>query len=162
MENVINEKICGWKNLEEGKKQKIFSFCDKYIDFLNEAKTEREAAKLIIGKLRNEGFVELTEKEHLVKGDKVYFNNRGKSVFAAIIGDDELTKGINIIGAHIDSPRLDLKPNPIYEDSHLALFKTHYYGGIKKYQWTAIPLAIHGVVVKPRSEERRVGKECGS
>lgn len=153
MENIINKKVCGWKNLEEGKKERIFSFCDKYIDFLNEAKTERETAKLIIGKLKNEGFVDITEQESLSLGDKVYYNNRGKSVFAAIIGEEEKKKGVNIIGAHIDSPRLDLKPNPVYEDGRLALFKTHYYGGIKKYQWTAIPLAIHGVIVKETGEK---------
>lgn len=153
MENIVNKKVCGWKNLEEGKKEKIFSFCDKYIDFLNEAKTERETAKLIIGKLKNEGFVDITEQESLSCGDRVYYNNRGKSVFAAIIGQDERSYGVNIVGAHIDSPRLDLKPNPVYEDGRLALFKTHYYGGIKKYQWTAIPLAIHGVVVKKTGEK---------
>ncbi len=156
MENIVNKKVCGWKNLEEGKKEKIFSFCDKYIDFLNEAKTEREAVKLIVGKLKNEGFVSILEKEHLVEGDKVYLNNRDKAVFAAIIGKDELENGINIVGAHIDSPRLDLKPNPVYEDGRLALFKTHYYGGIKKYQWTAIPLAIHGVIVKANGEKQEI------
>lgn len=156
MGEIINKKVCGWKNLEESKKQQIFDFCDTYISFLDEAKTERETTKLIIGKLRNEGFVEICEKETLSKGDKVYLNNRDKSVFAAIIGEEEPKFGINIIGAHIDSPRLDLKPNPIYEDGRLALFKTHYYGGIKKYQWTAIPLAIHGVIVKPNGEKQEI------
>jgi len=156
MEEISNKKVCGWKNIDEAKKKQIFSFCDKYIDFLNEAKTERETANLIIGKLKNEGFVDILEKESLVYGDKVYLNNRGKSVFASIIGEEELENGINIVGAHIDSPRLDLKPNPVYEDGRLALFKTHYYGGIKKYQWTAIPLAIHGVVVLPTGEKKEI------
>ncbi len=156
MENIVNKKVCGWKNLEREKKDGIFSFCDKYMDFLDEAKTEREAVKLIIGKLKNEGFVSILEKDTLVEGDKVYYNNRDKSVFASIIGKDEPTCGVNIIGAHIDSPRLDLKPNPMYEDGRLALFKTHYYGGIKKYQWTAIPLAIHGVVVKSNGERQEI------
>ena len=152
MENIVNKKVCGWKNLEREKKDGIFSFCDKYMDFLDKAKTEREAVKLIIGKLKNEGFVSILEKDTLVEGDKVYYNNRDKSV----IGKDEPTCGVNIIGAHIDSPRLDLKPNPMYEDGRLALFKTHYYGGIKKYQWTAIPLAIHGVVVKSNGERQEI------
>ena len=156
MENIVNKKVCGWKNLEVGKKEKIFSFCDKYMDFLNEAKTEREAVKLIIGKLKNQGFVSILEKEKLEEGDKVYYNNRDKAVFAAISGKDELRNGVHIVGAHIDSPRLDLKPNPVYEDGRLALLKTHYYGGIKKYQWTAIPLAIHGVVVKANGEKVKV------
>lgn len=156
MENIVNKKVCGWKNLEVGKKEKIFSFCDKYMDFLNEAKTEREAVKLIIGKLKNQGFVSILEKEKLEEGDKVYYNNRDKAVFAAIIGKDELRNGVHIVGAHIDSPRLDLKPNPVYEDGRLALLKTHYYGGIKKYQWTAIPLAIHGVIVKADGEKQEI------
>lgn len=156
MENIVNKKVCGWKNLEVGKKEKIFSFCDKYMDFLNEAKTEREAVKLIIGKLKNQGFVSILEKEKLEEGDKVYYNNRDKAVFAAIIGKDELKNGVHIVGAHIDSPRLDLKPNPVYEDGRLALLKTHYYGGIKKYQWTAIPLAIHGVIVKADGEKQEI------
>ncbi len=156
MENIVNKKVCGWKNLEKDKNAKIFSFCDKYMDFLNEAKTEREAVKLIIGKLKNEGFVSILERETLAVGDKVYFNNRDKSVFAAIIGEGEIEKGVHIVGAHIDSPRLDLKPNPMYEDGRLALFKTHYYGGIKKYQWTAIPLALHGVIVRPNGEKIEV------
>ncbi len=156
MENIVNKKVCGWKNLEVGKKEKIFSFCDKYMDFLNEAKTEREAVKLIIGKLKNQGFVSILEKEKLEEGDKVYYNNRDKAVFATIIGKDELRNGVHIVGAHIDSPRLDLKPNPVYEDGRLALLKTHYYGGIKKYQWTAIPLAIHGVIVKANGEKQEI------
>lgn len=153
MEDIMNKKECGWKNLTDEKKQEIFKLSDSYIEFLNNSKTEREAAKSIISELESNGFVELSSKETLVAGDKVYINNRGKSVLAAVIGSDSLTNGLNIVGAHIDSPRLDLKPNPIYEDVHLALFKTHYYGGIKKYQWTTIPLAIHGVVVKANGEK---------
>ena len=126
------------------------------MDFLNEAKTEREAVKLIIDELKNQGFVSILEKEKLEEGDKVYYNNRDKAVFAAIIGKDELRNGVHIVGAHIDSPRLDLKPNPVYEDGRLALLKTHYYGGIKKYQWTAIPLAIHGVIVKANGEKQEI------
>lgn len=148
-----NKKECGWKNLEDSKKEEIFNFCEDYISFLNQAKTERESATKIIEKLNDNGFKNIIEVESLMEGDKVYYNNRGKSVLAAVIGKNKLTEGLNIVGAHIDSPRLDLKPNPIYEDANLALFKTHYYGGIKKYQWTTIPLAIHGVVVKPNGEK---------
>lgn len=147
--SILNEKICGWKTIDEEEKNKIFNFCDDYIKFLNTAKTEREASNAIIKILEDNGFKNVNETESLNTGDKVYLSNRGKSVYAAIVGNEEMTNGVNIIGSHIDSPRLDLKPNPLYEDAKLALFKTHYYGGIKKYQWTAIPLAIHGVIVKP-------------
>lgn len=153
MEKLINEKTCGWKNLDSDEKEKVLSFGDKYINFLNSSKTERDANNTIINELKSTGFVNINDVDNLNVGDKVYYNNRGKSVFAAVIGEDSLANGINLIGAHIDSPRLDLKPNPLYEDANLALFKTHYYGGIKKYQWTTIPLAIHGVVVKPSGEK---------
>lgn len=161
MENIVNKKESGWKKLENYKKQQIFQFCDDYIHFLNDSKTEREATKNIIKKLEDNGFHPIQSVASLSIGDKVYFNNRGKSVFAAVIGSDIVTYGLNIIGAHIDSPRLDLKPNPVYEDVNLALLKTHYYGGIKKYQWTTIPLALHGVIVKPNGEriEINIGEE---
>lgn len=161
MKDIINKKECGFKKIEESKKNEIFAFSDSYIKFLNNSKTEREASKNIIKKLEENGFKNMEEMDSLQKGDKVYFNNRGKSVFAAVLGSSLLTSGVNMIGAHIDSPRLDLKPNPVYEDAHLALFKTHYYGGIKKYQWTTIPLAIHGVIVKPSGEkiEVNIGEE---
>lgn len=149
MENILNKKSCGWLDVNDTKKDDIFKFCNSYIDFLNECKTERETSKYIVSKLQEDGFKNISETANLNSGDKVYMLNRDKSVYAAIIGNDDLTNGLNIIGSHIDSPRLDLKPNPLYEDAKLALFKTHYYGGIKKYQWTTIPLAIHGVVVKP-------------
>lgn len=153
MENIVNKKECGWKSVDENKKQEIFHFCNEYIEFLNCAKTERETTKIVIESLEKNGFRPVEAMATLSVGDKVYYNNRGKSVFAAEIGSGDITDGLNIIGAHIDSPRLDLKPNPIYEDVHLALLKTHYYGGIKKYQWTTIPLAIHGVLVKPDGEK---------
>ena len=153
MKDILNKKECGWKNIDENKKNEILAFSDSYIGFLNSSKTEREANKNIIKELEQNGFTNINDTDSLNVGDKVYFNNRGKSVFAAIIGKNNIEKGLNIIGAHIDSPRLDLKPNPVYEDAKLALFKTHYYGGIKKYQWTTIPLAIHGVVVKPSGDK---------
>lgn len=148
-ENILNKKTNGWLSIDSDKKENIFNFCDDYIKFLNACKTEREASRYIINALQNNGFKDINSTNEINSGDKVYMTNRDKTVYAAVIGSNELTKGINLVGSHIDSPRLDLKPNPLYEDAKLALFKTHYYGGIKKYQWTAIPLAIHGVVVKP-------------
>lgn len=153
MDNVLNKKKCGWKDLSDLEVDEVLSFSDSYIDFLNRSKTEREANRNIILELEKNGFRDINNFLELGPGDKVYFNNRKKSVFAAVIGNDKIENGLNIVGAHIDSPRLDLKPNPIYEDAKLALFKTHYYGGIKKYQWTAIPLAIHGVIVKTNGEK---------
>lgn len=154
MENtVMNKKTNGWLNTDEKKKNLIFDFCDEYIKFLNNGKTEREASKIIVDELENNGFKNINTVDKLDDGDKVYMLNRDKSVYAAIIGSDSMVNGINLVGAHIDSPRLDLKPNPLYEDAKLALLKTHYYGGIKKYQWTTIPLAIHGVVVKPNGDK---------
>ena len=142
-ELFINDK-CGFeinKNIDE-----VYSFCDGYISFLNKCKTERECARYAINVLRDNGFKDITNTDELKCGDKVYYLNRNKAVYAAVIGKDMLTSGLNLIGAHIDSPRLDLKPSPLYEAGGFALFKTHYYGGIKKYQWTAIPLVIKGVL----------------
>ena len=153
MENIKNKKVCGWLELDDLEKEKLFSFNDSYLEFLNNVKTEREANKYIIRELTNNGFVNVNNLDKLNVGDKVYYDNRGKSVFAAVIGKNNLEEGINLIGAHIDSPRLDLKPNPLYQDSKLALLKTHYYGGIKKYQWTTIPLALHGVIIKKNLEK---------
>lgn len=123
------------------------SYCDGYKAFLDKAKTEREAAKAAMEMAKAAGFTEFEHGKKYSSGDRVFFNNRGKTVAFAVIGKQPVENGVNITAAHIDSPRLDLKPNPLYEDVDLALFKTHYYGGIKKYQWTAVPLALHGVFV---------------
>lgn len=123
------------------------SYCDGYKAFLDKAKTEREAAKAAMEMAKAAGFTEFEHDKKYSAGDRVFFNNRGKTVAFAVIGKQPVENGVNITAAHIDSPRLDLKPNPLYEDVDLALFKTHYYGGIKKYQWTAVPLALHGVFV---------------
>lgn len=123
------------------------SYCDGYKAFLDKAKTEREAAKAAMEMAKATGFTEFEHGKKYGAGDRVFFNNRGKTVAFAVIGKQPVENGVNITAAHIDSPRLDLKPNPLYEDVDLALFKTHYYGGIKKYQWTAVPLALHGVFV---------------
>ena len=160
MEKIINEKKCGWKDIKDDEKSKVLDFSKDYINFLNECKTERECTSYIVDKLNNNGFKDINTVDNINVGDKLYFNNRGKSIYAAIIGNN-IVDGINIVGSHIDSPRLDLKPNPLYEDAKLALFKTHYYGGIKKYQWTTIPLAIHGVIVKPNGNkvEIKIGED---
>ena len=138
-----NKSVFGEIPKEE--RAKVFEFCEDYRKFISKAKTEREFCEDTCRVLEENGFVFLDEKKTLKPGDKVYAVNRGKGVMAAVIGQEPMENGISLIGAHIDSPRLDLKPNPLYEDQGFAYFKTHYYGGIKKYQWTAIPLAIHGV-----------------
>lgn len=123
-------------------------YAQNYKAFLGAAKTEREAVAAAVVLAKKRGFQPFVPGEPLVPGDKVYFVNRGKSAIFAVIGDRPISDGVSIAAAHIDSPRLDLKPSPLYENTQLAYFDTHYYGGIKKYQWTAIPLALHGVIVK--------------
>ena len=122
-------------------------FCEGYKEFLDKSKTEREAATEIIALAKANGYTEFIPGEKYSAGEKIYYNNRNKSVILCVIGKRSIIDGVKIAAAHIDSPRLDLKPNPLYEDSEMALFKTHYYGGIKKYQWTAIPLSLHGAVI---------------
>ncbi|MDR1805817.1 MAG: aminopeptidase [Clostridium sp.] len=123
-------------------------YCEGYKGFLQASKTERLAVERAITLAKSNGFSEFDAASSYKPGDKVFVNNRGKALILAVIGKESLSKGLRLIAAHIDSPRLDLKQNPLYEDSELALFKTHYYGGIKKYQWTAIPLSLHGVVIR--------------
>ena len=151
----------GWETVDETKRGQINKFCDEYMYFLNNSKTEREIVKSAKQMADENGFKNINEYSELKPGDKVYYINREKSMYMAVIGNEPMENGINIIGAHADSPRLDLKPNPLYEDSGLAYLKTHYYGGIKKYQWTTIPLAIHGVFVKANGEkiEVKIGEE---
>ncbi len=127
-------------------------YCRAYMAFLNEARTEREAVKLAVGLAEDRGFVEYTDGMELKPGDKVYRNNRGKALMLAVIGKKSLEEGCVIAGAHVDSPRIDLKQNPLYESDELAYFKTHYYGGIKKYQWVTIPLELHGVAALKSGE----------
>ncbi len=150
---LLKEKLAlkhknGLNDAGEETIEKAFSFCEDYKKFLDDAKTEREANEVSIAFAKNYGFVPFEIGKTYKAGDRVYFNNRNKAVAFAVIGKDAVQTGTNITAAHIDSPRLDLKPNPLYEEIDMALFKTHYYGGIKKYQWTAVPLSLHGVFVK--------------
>ena len=137
LENVTEEKI-----------NAMMDFCEDYKDFLTECKTERLAVMESVRLARDCGYKSLDEYDSLKSGDKVYVVNKDKNIMLFIMGDRPLTDGLRILGAHIDSPRLDLKQNPLYEDNGFALFDTHYYGGVKKYQWTAIPLSLIGVVCR--------------
>ena len=134
--------------IKDSEIKKADKFCEDYKKFLNHAKTEREAVEFAVKQLEENGFVKFSKNMKLSAGSKVYYNNRGKAIIASIIGTDPIEEGTRICAAHIDSPRLDLKQCPVYEADEIALFKTHYYGGIKKYQWTTIPLSLHGVIVK--------------
>ncbi|MDO5014489.1 MAG: aminopeptidase [Clostridia bacterium] len=141
-----SKHIC---NTTEGKViEKADEFCEPYKDFLQKAKTEREICDLAEIKAKEAGFTEFDKNKSYFPGDKVYLKNRGKSLMLCVFGSNSLENGVKISAAHIDSPRIDLKPSPIYEDSQIALFKTHYYGGIKKYQWTTIPLSLHGKIIR--------------
>ncbi len=155
-EKLFNKRESGWKSKGEEEKNTIFEYAKGYIEFMNNSKTEREIVINSKKIAESNGFKDISEYNTLSAGDKVYYVNREKSMYLAVIGTENIEEGINIIGAHADSPRLDLKPNPLYEDSEFAYLKTHYYGGIKKYQWTAIPLAIHGVIVKSNGEKIQV------
>ena len=141
-----------WQKYDSKKLKALEVFCEDYRKFISECKTERECTDYVVADLENAGFVPLSERMNgndlLRPGEKVYAVNRNKGILAFRIGKKPLEEGINILGAHIDSPRLDVKQNPLYEDGGFAYLDTHYYGGIKKYQWVTIPLAIHGVVVK--------------
>lgn len=151
-DELFNKKESGWISISDEEKIRIFDFAKDYMNFMNETKTEREAVKNIKSILDKNHFKDITQLDNINIGDKVYYINRDKSIYAAVIGKEVLENGLNLIGAHLDSPRLDLKPNPIYEDNDFTYFKTHYYGGIKKYQWTCIPLSIHGTIVKPNGD----------
>lgn len=146
------ERENAWKSYSQAEVKKAFNFADGYKEFLSSCKTERECTAYFKEKAEKAGFQNLQEViasgKKLKAGDKVYAENYEKAIVLYVVGTEKIEKGINILGAHIDSPRLDLKQNPLYEDSELALLDTHYYGGVKKYQWVTLPLALHGVVVK--------------
>lgn len=139
-----------WKKYED--KSEIFAFCEDYRKFISDCKTERECVAWMVRKARNAGFKSLDDiveaGTELKAGDKVYADNMGKALALFVIGEEPMEKGMRILGAHVDSPRLDLKQNPLYEEAEQALLDTHYYGGVKKYQWVTLPMALHGVVVK--------------
>ena len=152
-EKLFNQKKNGWEGLNEKQRNEIFNYCNGYMGYLNKGKTEREIVKTSKEMAEKAGFKDINSKKTLKPGDKIYYINRDKNIYLAVIGKESIENGLHIIGAHADSPRLDLKPNPLYEDGEFAYLKTHYYGGIKKYQWTTIPLAIHGVIVKSNGEK---------
>lgn len=141
-----------WKKYSADDKKEVFALCEDYKAYISDCKTERECVSEAIRLAEENGYVDLEtyikEGKSLKQGDKVYANNMGKTLAMFHIGSEPLTNGMNILGAHVDSPRLDLKQVPLYEDHDFAMLDTHYYGGIKKYQWVTIPLAIHGVVAK--------------
>ena len=145
-EQLLNAPKNGYVNLTAEQRAEMESYCKRYAAFMDESKTEREATAWTVKVAEEHGFKAWVPGMAVKPGDKVYKDNRGKSIMLAVIGSESLNEGANICAAHVDSPRMDLKPNPLYEDGEVAYFKTHYYGGIKKYQWTAIPLALHGVV----------------
>ena len=152
-EKLFKQKKDGWETANTRTREEIFNLSQKYMNYLNVAKTEREFIKQAKKMADENGFKDIAEYETLKPGNKIYFINRAKSMYLAIIGEESIENGMHIIGSHVDSPRLDLKPNPLYEDTGLAYLKTHYYGGIKKYQWTTIPLSMHGVIVKTNGEK---------
>lgn len=162
-EQLFVDKKNGYDLVDEATVEAVHDYCEGYKSFLDAAKTEREAVKAAIALAEEQGFVPFVRGMSLKAGDKVYRSNRGKSLLLAVIGEDSLADGIQIGAAHIDSPRLDLKPYPLYEDGEFALLKTHYYGGIRKYQWLSVPLELHGVVVRKdgTSVEVRIGAEEG-
>ena len=138
----------GLSGMTDEQKAEMNAYCKRYAAFMDECKTEREATAWAVREAEKNGFVPFKPGMSVKPGDKIYYNNRDKAIALAVIGTEPLSSGTNICAAHVDSPRMDLKPNPLYEDSEIAYFKTHYYGGIKKYQWTAVELAIHGVVCR--------------
>lgn len=157
VEELRESLLCSPKNglleLTSEQRQEMEDYCKRYAAFMDACKTEREATAWATREAEARGFRPAVPGMEVKPGDKIYLNNRGKSFLIAVVGTESLAKGANICAAHVDSPRLDLKPQPLYEDSEIAFAKTHYYGGIKKYQWTCVPLAIHGVVCKKDGTE---------
>ena len=147
------ERNYAWKKYQDNKDmKKVMDFAEGYKSFLSECKTERECCKFFEKKAKDNGFISIEEAidkgKKLKAGDRVYATNMGKEIALFVIGKEDIADGMNILGAHIDSPRLDLKQNPLYEDTGMAYLDTHYYGGIKKYQWVTMPLALHGTIAK--------------
>ena len=147
-ESLLMTPKNGYTKITEQQRAEMNAYCKRYMAFMDACKTERESTAWAMAEAEKRGFVPFVPGMALKAGDKVYYNNRDKAIILAVIGAESLAKGANICAAHMDSPRMDLKPNPLYEDSEIAYFKTHYYGGIKKYQWPTIELALHGVIYR--------------
>ena len=145
------ERRNAWKSYDKKEIKELEQLCKGYRKFLDNGKTERECVKEIVTMAKGAGYVDIEEllksKKKIKKGDKIFAVNMNKAIALFNIGSEPIVEGMNILGAHIDSPRMDVKQNPLYEDTDLAYLDTHYYGGIKKYQWVTLPLAIHGVIV---------------
>ncbi len=167
--NLEFKKKNSWQYMDSDTKKAVFDLCEDYKVFLDACKTERESVDMAVKMLREAGFISLEEaqkkafKKDELPGKKIYYVHKDKAIFISILGKDAPENGLNIIGAHVDNPRLDLKPNPLKESSDVLYFRTHYYGGIKYYQWPTIPLALHGVIVKTNGEKInfRIGEDAG-
>ena len=147
-ENLLMAPKNGYTRITPEQREEMNAYCRRYMAFMDECKTEREATAWAVREAEKRGYKPFAPGMEVKPGDKIYYNNRDKAIALAVIGTESLAKGANICAAHVDSPRMDVKPNPLYEDSQIAYLKTHYYGGIKKYQWPTVPLAIHGVVYR--------------
>ena len=147
-ESLLAAPKNGYARLTAEQRCEMEAYCKRYAAYMDQCKTEREATAWAVAEAEKNGFKPFVPGMEVKTGDKIYYNNRDKAIALAVIGTESLANGANICAAHVDSPRMDLKPNPLYEDSEIAYFKTHYYGGIKKYQWVTIPLALHGVVYR--------------
>ena len=147
-ESLLAAPKNGYARITKEQKEEMSAYCKRYMAFIDACKTEREATAWAVAEAEKLGYKPFTPGMTANPGEKIYYNNHGKAIALAVIGTESLAKGANICAAHVDSPRMDLKPNPLYEDAEIVYFKTHYYGGIKKYQWPTIPLALHGVVYR--------------
>ncbi len=154
MENdkLFYKKHFIWEKLSSSEKDDAFKLGDDYRAFMDASKTERLSVKEIIRRAESSGFVNMEDKKEIKPGDKLYYVNKEKNAVLTVVGKESIEKGMNIVGSHVDSPRIDIKQNPLYEKHGISLMKTHYYGGIRKYQWVTIPLALYGTVVKANGE----------
>lgn len=149
---LLYKKKFTWEKLNDKERQEVFSLGDDYKQFIDASKTERLSIKEIVRRAEEQGFKPLSEVKEVKPGAKIYYVNKGKSAALVVIGKEKIEKGMNIVGSHVDSPRIDLKQNPLYEEHGISLLKTHYYGGVRKYQWVTHPLALYGTVVKANGE----------
>ena len=147
-ESLLMAPKNGYARISPEQREEMNAYCRRYMAFMDECKTEREATAWAVREAEKRGYKPFAPGMDVKPGDKIYYNNRDKAIALAVIGTESLAKGVNICAAHVDSPRMDVKPNPLYEDNEIAYLKTHYYGGIKKYQWPTVPMAIHGVVCR--------------